>query len=59
MEPTRFSPSPPQQFERPPCPECGTRMQLTRIKPDEPDYDHPTFECPRCWHSTARVFKFN
>ena len=34
------------ESSRPHCPNCGTRMWLARIEPDEPSYETRTFECP-------------
>jgi hypothetical protein len=43
---------------RPPCPNCGTVMQLARIEPDKADHDKRTFECPKCEHSESVVVKY-
>jgi DNA-directed RNA polymerase subunit RPC12/RpoP len=53
-----FTNPPSQQFERPNCPKCGTRMMLARIEPDEPDHDKRTFECPGCQHAESIVVKY-
>ncbi len=43
---------------RPPCPHCGTGMQLARIEPEKPDHDRRTFQCGKCGHSLSEVVKY-
>jgi len=47
------------ESSRPHCPNCGTRMWLARIEPDEPGYERRTFECPECDHLMTEVVKYN
>jgi hypothetical protein len=30
------------------CGNCGTEMDLSRMEPDDNDYDLFTYECPKC-----------
>jgi hypothetical protein len=43
---------------RPPCPNCGTRMMLSRIEPDSPGYEKRTFECSNCHHEVSEIAEF-
>jgi len=40
---------------RPSCPNCGTRMMLSRIEPDSPGYVKHTFECSNCNHEISEI----
>ena len=42
----------------PNCPNCGARMWLARVEPDEPDHDRRTFECPECNYSITETVKY-
>lgn len=44
---------------RPPCPQCGAAMGLTRIEADSPGVDRRTFECARCQHIEAVLVAFS
>jgi predicted RNA-binding Zn-ribbon protein involved in translation (DUF1610 family) len=46
------------KMDLPVCPNCGSRMLLTRIAPDEPGYDQRTFECGQCDTEITRIVKF-
>ena len=35
-------------IERPRCPHCQTRTNLSRIAPGPAGYEFRTFECPKC-----------
>ena len=48
----------PEVTERPTCFLCATRMWLTRIEPDHPNYQKRTFECPVCDNSESLVVKY-
>ena len=43
----------------PKCPECGAKMWLVGIEPDEPGYDLRTFECAPCGVVTAEKVKYS
>jgi hypothetical protein len=43
---------------RPPCPDCGATMMLTRIEPDGSGYEMHTFECTTCDHSECATVRF-
>ncbi|MEA2982819.1 MAG: hypothetical protein QOF09_4642 [Alphaproteobacteria bacterium] len=45
---SQFEPIP---IERPPCPQCGDQMMLTRIVPGAPGVDQRSFECKGCGQS--------
>jgi len=52
-------PPPTQDFERPACPHCGTKMWLRLIEPDtKPGHDARTFVCLDCDHSETLIVKF-
>jgi hypothetical protein len=47
--PQAYSPEPSLlAIERPRCPECQTRMMLTRVERGPAGSDLPTFECLKC-----------
>jgi hypothetical protein len=50
---TIFQPTTPHSnaIVRPMCPECGTKMLLARIEPEEPKKELRTFNCAACDHS--------
>jgi hypothetical protein len=45
---------------RPSCPECGTRMMLSRISLvlNKPDHDERSFECSNCGNEHTEIVKF-
>jgi transposase-like protein len=42
----------------PTCARCGAPMWLTRIEPDESNYDRRTFECKACGKTVVEVVKY-
>ena len=42
---------------RPPCPKCGTKMQLARIEAEKPGYEMHSFVCPNCAHAKSTITK--
>jgi predicted RNA-binding Zn-ribbon protein involved in translation (DUF1610 family) len=42
---------------RPDCPECGMRMNLFGIEPEQPGTELHTFVCPRCKNTEVAVAK--
>ena len=49
---------PTQKLELPKCSKCGAQMWLARIKPDKPDHDKRTYECPQCDHVMTGIVKY-
>jgi transposase-like protein len=45
-------------LSQPTCPQCGARMWLARIEPDEPGHDKRTFECPSCEKVVSEIVKY-
>jgi ribosomal protein S27AE len=45
-------------LSQPICPQCGARMWLAQIEPDEPGHDKRTFECPRCENVVNEIVKY-
>jgi hypothetical protein len=45
-------------LSQPVCSQCGGRMWLSRIEPDEPNHDKRTFECPQCENVVSEVVKY-
>jgi hypothetical protein len=50
----------PQQriIGQPFCEFCRAQMWLACIKPEKPDHDKRTFECPMCTNFTVKVVKY-
>jgi transposase-like protein len=45
-------------LSQPTCPQCGEKMWLARIEPDEPGHDKRVFECPGCEKTVSEVVKY-
>ena len=56
MPQSAFDPSLAKVLQRPPCPQCGTDMLLSRIEPNTPGVDQRTFEC-KCGHGETLLDK--
>jgi hypothetical protein len=58
MPQSGFDPSLAKVIQRPPCPQCGTDMMLSRIEPSTPGVDQRTFEC-KCGYSEILLVKYD
>jgi hypothetical protein len=45
-------------LSQPICPQCGARMWLAQIEPDEPGHDKRTFECLQCENVVNEIVKY-
>jgi hypothetical protein len=45
-------------LSQPTCPQCGEKMWLARIEPDEPGHDKRIFECAGCEKVVSEVVKY-
>ena len=58
MSSSQVSPVPRVLGSSPPCPQCGTGMAITLVRPVTLGVDERTFQCRKCNFSETALVKF-